>query len=233
MMRRMTSHSYLGHGLYSISDAAQIIRVPAGRLRHWVRGYYYGPALARKRQVSVVPRFYGGDEEPLAFVELIELLFVAEFQQAGLSMQYIRRAAARARQEFDTLYPFAVRRFATDGREIFTTVAIQEQPKTATYEIVHGQSVFSSIIRRYFRYHLDIEKEFANRYWPLGRKQRVVLDAARAFGAPIDEPTGVPTEALVAALEAGDSEEDVAAWFEVPLQAVRTALKYERRPVAS
>ena len=218
--------------MYSISDAARVISVPPNRLRHWVQGYYYESAEARKRQVSVVPRFYG-DDEPLAFVELIELLFVSEFQRIGLSMQYIRKAAARARQEFNTPYPFAVKRFATDGRKIFTTVAIQEQPRTATYEIVHGQGVFNSIVRRYFKYHLDIEREFANRYWPLGRRQRVVLDASRAFGAPIDEPTGVPTEALVAALEAGDSEEDVAAWFEVPIQAIRTSLKYERRPVAA
>lgn len=229
----MTHPSYLGNGLYSISDAARIIRVPAGRLRHWVQGYYYGPALARRRQGSVVPRFYGRDEEPLAFVELIELLFVAEFQQAGLSMQYIRKAAAKAREQFDASYPFAIRRFSTDGRQIFATVDIEERPKSATHEIVNGQVVFNSIVRRYFKYHLDVEDDIAKRYWPLGRRKRVVIDSERAFGTPIDALTGVPTEALFSAVEAGDSEEDVAEWFDVPVEAIRTALKYERRPVAA
>lgn len=233
MTKRMTSPSYLGNGLYSISDAARIIRVPAGRLRHWVRGYYYGPAEARKRQFSVVPRFYGDEKAPLAFVELIELLFVSEFHRKGLSMQYIRKAAARAREQFNAAYPFAVKQFSTDGRRIFTTIDIEEHPKRVTHEIVHGQVVFDSIVRRYFKYHLDIEDDVTKRYWPLGRRQRIVIDAERSFGAPIDAKTGVPTEVLSAAVKAGDSKEEVAEWFDVPIEAIRAALRYERRPVAA
>jgi uncharacterized protein (DUF433 family)/DNA-binding transcriptional MerR regulator len=228
----MTSR-YLGNGLYSIPDAADIIRVPANRLRHWVRGYYYGPAPARKHQVSVVPRFYGGTEEPLAFVELVELLFVARFRQAGLSMQYIRKAASKAREQFRADYPFAVRRFSSDGRRIFTTIDTEGRPKRVTHEIVYGQVVFDSIVRPYFKHNLDIEDDIVRRYWPLGRGKRIVVDAERAFGAPIDAPTGVPTHALSAAVKAGDSEGDVAEWFHVPIAAVRAALRYERRPVAA
>ncbi len=224
---------YVGNGLYSIAAAAEIIRIPAGRLRHWVRGYYYGPSSAKKRQIPVVPRFYGGDEEPLSFVELIELLFVSEFQHRGLSMQYIRKAAAIARKQFETQYPFAVKRFSAYGGQIFATVDIEDRPKTATHEIVHGQVIFNSFVQRYFRYRIDIEKDLARRYWPLGRKQRVVIDAERAFGAPIDDPTGVPTEVLVAGVDAGDSPEEVAEWFDVPLKAVHAAMKYERRPLAA
>lgn len=69
----------------------------------------YGSALAQKQQDPVVPRFYGGGEDqPLSFVELIELLFVSKFRLKGLSMQYIRKAAAIARTQFETPYPFAV-----------------------------------------------------------------------------------------------------------------------------
>lgn len=225
--------SYLGNGLYSIADAADIIRIPADRLRHWVRGYYYGPALAKKQQVPVVPRFYGGTSEPLAFVELIELLFVAEFRHSNLTMQYIRKAAAMARRQFGTHYPFAVKRFSTDGREIFATIDFEGHPKTVTHEIVHGQVVFDNIVRRYFKYHLDIEGDFAKRYWPLGRRGRVVVDAGRAFGAPIDAETGVPTEVLMDGVDAGDSPEEVAKWFDVPLKAVQAAVKYEHRPIAA
>jgi len=224
---------YVGNGLYSIADAAEIIRIPVGRLGHWVRGYYYGPASAKRRQTPVVPRFYDGDEQPLSFVELIELLFVSKFRLKGLSMQYIRRAAAIAREQFETPYPFAVKRFSAHGREIFETVDIEGQSKTVTHEIVHGQVVFNSFVRRYFRLHIDVERDFAKRYWPLGKNQRVVIDAERAFGAPIDDLTGVPTEALVAGVDAGDSPEEVAQWFDVPLKAVQAAMKYERRPIAA
>ncbi len=234
MARRMTKPSYIGNGLYSISDAASIIRVPQNRLQHWVRGYYYGRQQAKRWQVPVVPRFYGEGDQPLALVELIELLFVSEFRHAKLSMQYIRKAAERARAQFDTPYPFAFKRFETDGRQIFATVDIEEQPRTATHEIVHGQVVFEKVVRPFFKHRLDFEKsELARRYWPLGRDKRIVLDAERAFGAPIDAPTGVPTRALFAAVRAGDSEEDVAEWFRVPLEAVRAAKAYELRPVAA
>jgi uncharacterized protein (DUF433 family) len=230
----MTQRDYIGNGLYSISDAARIIRVPQSRLRHWVRGYYYGPIRERKRQVPVVLRFYGEEEEPLALVELIELLFVAQFRHANLSMKYIRKAAERARAQFETPYPFAFRRFETDGRQIFATVDIEEQPKSATHEIVHGQVVFEKIVRPFFKYRLDFEEsDLARRYWPMGRDHRVVLDGGRSFGAPIDAPTGVPTRVLYEAVKAGDSEQEVAEWFRVPRESVQAALAYELRPVAA
>jgi len=225
--------SYLGNGLYNIADAAAILRVPVGRLRNWVYGYYYGPALTKRQQVPVVPRFYRDENAPLSFVELIELLFVAGFRRSGLSMQYIRKAANKAREQFEALYPFAAKRFSTDGRQIFATVDIEERARTATHEILHGQVIFDKIVRPYFKHHIDLEQDFAKRYWPLGRRQRVVIDAERAFGAPIDAETGVPTEALAASVDAGDSPEDVAEWFNVPLKAVRAALKYQHLPLAA
>ncbi|MFQ5809752.1 MAG: hypothetical protein ACE5JM_09060, partial [Armatimonadota bacterium] len=65
------------------------------------------------------------------------------------------------------------------------------------------------------------------RYWPLGRKKRVVLDLQRAFGKPIDAETGVPTFVLYQASQSGEPRDRIAAWYNVPLAAVSRAVEYE------
>ena len=70
----------------------------------------------------------------------------------------------------------------------------------------------------------------SDRQWPLGHDRRVVIDGARSFGKPIDDETGVPTYSLWGPVRAGDPVERVAAWFDVPVQAVLDAVEYEELP---
>jgi len=59
---------------------------------------------------------------------------------------------------------------------------------------------------------------------------RVVLDPERRFGQPLDSETGVPTEAIRRAVTAGDGQDlkSVARWFEIPVEAVKAAMNFEK-----
>jgi uncharacterized protein (DUF433 family) len=164
----------------------------------------------------------------MTFLELVELLFVRLFREQGVSMQTIRAAAAVAASRFKTPYPFAVKRFDTDGKRIFATLITEPVDREIIEELPKGQLVFEEFVRPLFR-RIDYRgKAEALRYWPLGHEGRVVIDPAREFGKPIDAETGVPTYALFRSVAAGDSRETVANWYRVPVQAVESAVKYER-----
>jgi uncharacterized protein (DUF433 family) len=208
---------YLGKGLYSLADAARLVGDHYNKVRRWL-----------DPDVGIVHRGFDPTERVISFVELMELHFIKMFRDEGVSLQAIRRAAKTAAKQFRTEYPFAVKRFDTDGRTIFATLVKEGGDKELVEDLKKGQLVFSHIVRPFFR-KLDYSTTAdISHYWPRGKKGRVVLDPQRQFGQPIDSQTGVPTRALYDAVTANGSIPKAASWFEVPEAAVRAAVAFER-----
>jgi uncharacterized protein (DUF433 family) len=229
------SEHAVGVGLYSFPEAARIVGVPAAKLRRWISQYRRPAAGGERLSVPVIHRHFAEDPHVLTFLELVELLFVKLFRSAGVSMSVIRRAAEEASGTFGTPYPFAVKRFDTDGRRIFATLQPRSAEERVLVELGKGQSVFEGVVRPFFRkleYHGEGD---ALRYWPMEREGRVVLDPERAFGQPIDAETGVPTRTLYSAVTAGNGQtpREVAWWFGVPVEAVKAAVAYQQSLLAA
>lgn len=219
----------VGVGLYSFPEAARIIGVNPAKLRRWVGQYRRKAPGADHLSKPVIARYFQDGQHVLTFLELVELLFVRLFRDEGVKMPVIRQAAEEAARRFDTPYPFAVKRFDTDGHRIFAT--LQEEPREARVvtEMGKGQLVFENVVRPFFRKLEYRDGGDALRYWPMDRNGRVVLDPQRSFGRPIDAETGVPTGSLYDAVRAGEgqSPEAVAAWFGIPVEAVQAAVAFE------
>jgi len=228
--RHQNALAYIGVGLYTLTDAARLLRVRPSTLRNWVNGYTYRTEERTVHQRPVVFRRF--DEPLLTFHEFVELLFVKLFREEGVSMQAIRKAAAAASHLFDTPYPLAVKRFDTDGKLLFATLEEEAKGDSKSERIVHelgkGQVMFDSVIRPFFR-HLDYRGVAeAIRYWPAEGQRWIVLDPERAFGQPIDAETGVPTRVLYEAYLATQEDATKAARsFEVPLGAVEHSVRFE------
>jgi len=158
----------------------------------------------------------------------MELHFIGMFRAGGVSLQTIRKAAEAATQKFHSDYPFAIRRFDTDGKTIFATLQREEADEVVIEDVLKGQRVFESVMRPFFL-KLDYEgSREALRFWPLKKTGRIVLDPARHFGRPIDADTGVQTDALYNAFIAnGGDLALVADWFGVPKKAVSSAVAFE------
>ena len=224
------SATFIGTGLYPIPEAARLLHMDSRKLRSWIREYEYTSKGHSYTHHALIKRSFGEEGQLLSFLELMELQFVKLFRSQGVSMQMIRKAAEIAAERFDTDYPFAVQRFDTDGRGIFATLKAGEDDKIVIEELDHGQYVFTSIVRPFFR-KLDYDgQEEALRYWPLEKKGRVVLDPERQFGKPIDSTTGIPTSTIYKAICAGGGQDPkaVAKWFDIPISAVNAATRFEK-----
>ena len=212
----------LGVGIYSIPEAARLLRTKPGAVRRWLDD-----------ERPVVKRLFDPSEATISFLELMELHFIKMFRSEGISLQTIRRAAAAASQKFHTDYPFAVRRFDTDGRSIFATLAREAELKRADAVLVEdlrrGQYVFDQIMRPFFRKLEYGDRDEVRRFWPMEPKGRIVLDPERKFGKPIDAETGVPTKSIYDAVMAGGGQDyqTVAEWLDVPVPAVQCAVRFE------
>ena len=207
--------SRIGVGLYSIPEAARLIKVSSQRVQSWL-----------SPEEGLIHRVLPPNEKTITFLELMELHFVHMFREAGVSLQTIRRAAKTAAEHFGCDHPFTVHRFDTDGRTIFATLIGKEKKRRLVEDLKHGQYVFETVMRPFFK-KLEYHQDDAVRFWPLTRAGRIVLDPQRHFGKPIDSSTGVPTRALYCAIKAGDDPATVATWFNVPAVAVSAAVKFE------
>ncbi|HEX5503674.1 MAG TPA: hypothetical protein VFW96_13710 [Thermomicrobiales bacterium] len=221
---------YLGIGLYSIADAARIIGVTPTTLRAWLVSSVsavHGEANARRPAVT---RHSDDADGVLSFVELVELLVVKNFRQAGVKMPVIREVAERASARFGTPHPFTSRHFAADGAAVFDALATCADQKADRDDMLRGRRAFEQTVRPFSAQFDYAEDGRAARFWPRQHDGRVVLDPRRAFGQPIDAETGVPTAVLYDAVSANpeDDAETIARWFAVPVAAVDAAVAYER-----
>jgi len=217
MPSKAPSQSRLGLGLYSIPEAAHILGAPVQRVRRWI-----------SPEERLIHRALAPEERTVTFLELMELHFINMFRSEGVSLQTIRRAAVAASRKFHAEYPFAVRKFDTDGRTIFATLIRDAEDEEMVEDLKRGQYVFRQIMRPFFRRLEYRGTDEALRYWPLDIKGRVVLDPERQFGKPIDSETGIPTQTLYEAVKIGQEPSDVATWFGVPRKAVAAAIKFEQ-----
>ena len=115
----------IGIGIYSLSEAQKLARVPRRSIRRWIGGYSY---TREGRRYDMAPVWEGDisprdSEVSLSFLDLMELRFVHQFRKCGVSWRVIRDSARRACEIFEQSHPFATRRFRTDGRSIFVEIA--------------------------------------------------------------------------------------------------------------
>lgn len=219
----------LGFGLYTVAEAAAYTGIPGREIRRWLFGYttngkhYNGLWRAELDGVA---------ENALSFHDLLEIRFVHAFRRHGVSLQAIRRASECARELFHQEYPFTCKRFQTDGRSIFATVHEETLDETLL-DLVRKQYVFKQVIAPFLYEGIEYAEDGeAQRWFPVRRNRRVVLDPQRNFGKPMLTDTGVGVEAVLNAWHAeGKDAKRVAAMYEIPVNAVQAAIQFEHRDV--
>ncbi len=231
-MKRADSSNWTNVGIYSLPEAAHLLCTNAQSVRRWLLGYRF--SLRDGRASASAPIFHPqlpqlDKKTTIGFLDLVELMFIKEFREQGLSLPYIRASAARAAQKWGTQHPFCLKRFSSDGFEIFETVR-DELGDEQIQEVISKQYHFQAVLSPYLRQLQYNSSGDVERWWPLGKSRPVFLDPRIAFGKSV--VSSVPTEAVYAAVKANDSEKTVAEWLGVSLQEVKAAVEFEETRAA-
>lgn len=226
----------LGLGVYSHREAAALAGLRPERVARWVRGYRFkgrdGRPSSSRPVFEADWEIRAGAPVTLSFLDLIEMLFVKAFLDEGVSMPTIRKAAVEGARLFQVKHPFCVKRFETDGRDIFVSVE-REAHDERLVDLVRKQAVFNQVIGPLLhRLKFDVAG-VASTWWPRGESFPVVLDPSRSFGAPIVPRRGVPTRVLAGPVIAGDPADFVARMYQVSVREVDSAVTFERELAAA
>jgi uncharacterized protein (DUF433 family) len=217
-----------GIGLYTFHEAARLTKIPLRDLRRWLDGYAYRDK--QHASVSVAPLWETGlaDDslDGISFHDLLEVRFVHAFRKHGVSLQTICLASHRARELFETDYPFTSRQFRTDGRTIFAS-AMEEIGETELLDLVKQQYAFRRIIEPSLYSGIEFDTDQVAARWFPARGKAIVIDPAIAFGKPIVTNGSVRTSILYDAFKVEEDKHFVAKLYEVPVTAVDAAIAFE------
>lgn len=220
----MTNVDPLLSGFFSTADAARLIGVSQQTVRGWLNGYANsgsGPVIDRDFQ----------ETRTVSFLDLMELRFISVFRSQGVSMPTLRRAAENARLDWKVKHPLALssEHYVTDRKRIFARSA-EETDDHQTWDMATGQhEMWDTIEQTIERGVMFDPNTYLARTWRPHPSEfpNVIVDPKIAFGRPIVEGTQVPTSVLFRQWKVERGKERVARWFDVPVEAVSTAIEYE------
>ena len=220
----MADYLYIGHGVYSVAEAARLTGVPASTIRRWTRGYSYTRNGFRHKLPPVFDSTEAGESPILRFVDLIEVRALRSFREKGVPWLTLRIASHKAAQITGHSHPFSQRSFRTDGRRI-----LQQVEEAALHDIVTDEQYFKDFVRTVLP---DNELDFSEtdapvRWHPMGRESTVIIEPTRSFGAPICNPSGVRTRLLSRTYRAEQDMDRVAWWYDTTIEEVQDAVAYE------
>jgi uncharacterized protein (DUF433 family) len=227
----------LGIGMYTLADAARLIRADRRSISRWLYGYNYiglkGEKQVRRHSDPLwSPQYDANDfgEKVIGFYDLLELRIVREFVRRGVPLLVIRHCLETAKEIFDTEYPFTKRRFVTDGETIFLEAMRVEAQDHEMLNLRTRQYTFREIIKASLYAGIEYDHGLARRWYPEHRSRAVVIDPTVEFGHPVMEESGIPTASLYATYLAENKNRTVVArLFEVVPRQVDAAVRFEEK----
>jgi len=222
--------------MYPAAEAARLVGLSSPRVRRWLKGYEYqytepGGTLSVHRQAPVVHRQGTAGTSYASFLDLIDLLFVKQFLERGLSLQKLRKGFDEATRILGASH-FARQTFFTDGRDIYLQV---RDDGDAILELLSGgQWVIAPIIRQIAeRIDFDEPTGLARRWYPMRDSRLIVLDPLVSFGRPSIAGRGIATANVYDFFVAENrSVRRVCSWQGLKREEVEMAVQFEEALVA-
>ncbi len=216
-------------GIYSIPDAARLVRVSPARMRGWFQGYSQatrGPLLSNQLERI-------DSKAAITFINLIEARFIREFARHGVSIQSIRVMAENAQEMLESDHPFATNIvFQTDGKIIYAILdkTVDDTKDKGLLNLKSKNYAFYEIIKESLRKGVEYSSDGLAKSWYPRKNDapNVIVHPSFAFGRPVTDKDGVPTRALFDAFQGeGETYESVGYWYDVPPEIVKQAVKFE------
>jgi uncharacterized protein (DUF433 family) len=222
--------TYFGKGIYTLATAAKILRMNPQKVRRWINGYTYHKNMEyHSYKPLLMTEFeYDSNDVIISFLDLAELLFINNFIQCGISIQKIRKAAIAASDLLETSHPFAIRKMFTDGKSIFAEIA-QKEKDQSLLDLLNKQFQLGKIIEPFLYKCIDFGKhDYAEKWWPLGKKGNIVLDPSRNMGQPILNKYNVKTELIYELYKSNHSINEINDWYELDNKSIQAAIDFEK-----
>lgn len=220
----MAEMNLLETGIYSVSEAAELVGASERQVRGWLVGYAdRAPPLLTNELGWLQGRL------ALSFTNLMELRFVAFFANAGLRLPYIRSIMDEVRTTVAHPHPFATNIvFKTDGKKIVAEIG-KKRGIPDIYDLKSRNYELQPIVLASLQDDVLFDPNGDAAAWRPRPKiaPNVIVHPKIAFGRPVLRRSHIPTRSIADAVRAEGSQSVVAELYEIPAKQVAEAVKFE------
>lgn len=208
----------LYEGVYSYREAARLLGISTRRVARWADGYLF-PLKQGWGYSAPVLRSRAHQKGVLTFSELIELMFVREFVALGVPLPHVRATAEALAKEVGD-FPFTRKQVLVGGRELLVreTELSLRRPDIGQLVADFAQALLK---------HVEIGGDQVQRYYPPEFERIVYLDRSIRGGEPVVSEYAVPTRVIYALWQQEKDTKRVAEYFDLPLEIISAAIRYE------
>ncbi len=221
----MAAPDLLEAGIYTVAQAAYLVGVSKQKARGWIAGY------PRRKVAPIIQNEVGWSGKRLAcsFQNLMEMRFIAYFEEAGVSFTHIRSIMAEVREVTQVPHPFATSIvFKTDGKKIVGEI-VSKTTDREIYDLKTRNLELTTIVYDTLKNDVIYDPNGNALSWYPRRKlaPNVIVHPRFSFGRPILRTSRIPTRTLADAVDAEGSVATVAELFELPKRQVLEAVRFE------
>ena len=218
--------SILAKPVYSLSEAARLLRVTPAKLRWWMEGGTRGA-----KQYPPILRKEPSKTSEVSWGEFVEAAYLREYRK-HLQLHHLRPLRERLTEEFGTPFPFAVAQPWTDARRLVWELQRKLDIPDVLWIVVESDhlSLSPPAGSFYKRVTFDPSTQEAIRYVIMEAPQPVYVNPLASFGIPTVR--GVRTEVLAELSLAGEhisTTLDIYGQHRITAQDVETAVEFETR----
>lgn len=219
--------------LYSMSEVALFLGIPATTLGYWIRPHNY------KRLGTVEPFIVpagsstdmatGKDVAWLSFYNLSEAHILSAITRFhGVKMPRVREAieSIKRLKLSNTTHPLLSHEFLTDGRDLFVKTIDRRHQLTIDLS-QYGQLGLTEVLDLYLKKVIRDDEHNPIKLFPEKQISNVVsIVPTISSGRPIVDGKGIPVASLWNRYKSGDSIDFLAEDYELSLDQVKGALDY-------
>lgn len=224
----MSTVDLLDRVVYTMSQVDRLLGLASGTSRRWIDGYersgrVYGP-IVRAESTS---------NSLVTWGEFVEARLLAGYRDNGIRIFRLRQVVEELRRELDVRYPLAYEQqfLEAEGKELIRRVQDDTGlERRLRIVVTRNDQIQLADPAAEFVQAADFDSGRVVRITPDPEFPQVVIDPLRASGDPVVR--AVPTEIIAEQARAGDSSEWLADLYELSLDQVEAAIRFERQRAA-
>lgn len=214
----------LDREMYTMGEAARLLRVPESTLRWWLEGKTYRGTTYRP---VIRPEPTGSGS--VTWGEFVEAGLLRQYRRAhGVRLKALREFIDRVRDQFGIAYPLAHRRpYVGVGKQLVQQIQtdVGLDADLCLVAVANGQLLLTPAADAFVT-RVEWDNDLAVAWRPHDDPASPVrIEPLRRFGRPSIQ--GISTEVLWEQLEAGADFDEVAASYRLSEDDVRWAHAYE------
>ncbi len=212
----------LGIGVYTLPDLASILNLKYYKVQRLLNEYW------DKRLANNLNSNYSWTVEnnkAVSFHTLVEFYIYFQLKESGVSTQRILKAHKELSKTYKTPFPFAKSEIL-DAINCFGKKIVFELNHEDIIDLDSTKQLNLKFIKNFMK-KLDFDKNnLAERLYPLGKRNAVIVDPKHQFGQPTIKGTNIFPDTIYNLYKSKESKKFIAASFDLSLKQINDAIEY-------